>query len=309
MIPKRILSELPQSLINDKIWVYSDENKVPIDPKMLFYNIKKGLMDLENAANLQQLNSLPNIPTTWQPAFRLQASKNHLAVVDIEPPGMQSSNPWLTLPYLYVENSRHDGLHGIVQLESLFGSDISKWKGLNKTVIKMNDIHTEILLNNHFITLTGKNPSQLYQPNNSVDKTNFVDLLQQHLTLTTSSDTLHASINQHISDYEKTPLSDNTKNLFQQLNLTPLTMPDDVDKSEWEFTVLSKGFWSLKRNHYQSMQLLTYDEQLKLLFTIARIVLPYREKHDREFNDTQHGDRVSYLLYICRKIVESVLNN
>lgn len=302
MIDSRIEKEIPDELKSEKIWTFTrtdfDEKtqkdlKIPMDPVALDLGIFNGISSYEHLITFEQLKLVRNVPDNWLPAFQLSSKKNQWAMVDVEPGGMENTNPYLNFEYTYVEASRHNGLHGLIK----FPKDTSF---INKTAVKIHNVDTEILLNHHFITLTGKKP-QLYDPkyNNIAD---LISGIEANIKSQTTVDEKQVDVG--LDDAEK-PLSDNAQKLFNKLNIKKLTMPIGIDKSEWEFSTLVRQYHALFDNYNNDMLRLDSDEQIMLMYKAAKKALPYRKKHDRMFNNSSHGDRVNYLFHVVRKIVET----
>lgn len=303
MVDFSMADRIPQALKDAPIWTFTNTDydpnkgkhkKIPMDPLALDLGSYQGIATTDHLVTFDMLQQVRNVPDTWLPAFNLSARNNGWVMVDIEPAGMQPDNPYFNIAYAYVEASRHDGFHGLIQLDT-------DYDFMKKTVVKLHTIETEVLLNHHFVTLTGKPASNLYQP--TVTDTKLIaEGLQQSASQSVeiNEDNL---INTSLKDMNM-PLSDNAQWLFNRLKLTPLKMPEHVDKSEWEFSVLRQNFNLLYKYHYTAMSHLTDEDKTALLYKAAQIVLPFRNKHTKMFNDSHHGDRVNYLFYMVRKIVE-----
>lgn len=303
MIFELIESRLPTELKEAKIWTFTRTDysetqgkdlKTPMDPIQLDLGAYVGIADPSHLLTFEQLKLVRNVPDHWLPAFQLNAYTNGWAMVDIEPAGMTSDNPYFKVPYAYTEASRHDGFHGLIKLDTSFPF-------MTKTVVKLHKFETEVLLNNHFVTLTGKEPSTLYQPTN-VDLNIVSEGIAQFASA--SEATIENQTNVTLDSMQE-PLSKPAQALFDKLNIKPLVRPKGVDISEWEFSNLVQKFNGLYRHHYTEMKALTTDDKVALLYRAAQKALPYRKKHDRPSNDLNHGDRVTYLFYIVRRIVET----
>lgn len=302
MIDLRIEKEIPDELKSEKIWTYTrtdfDEKtqkdlKIPMDPVALDLGIFNGISSYDHLLTFEQLKLVKNVPENWLPAFQLNAKKNQWGMIDVEPEGMLDKNPYLKFKYDYVEASRHGGLHGLIK----FPKETSF---INKTAVKLHQVTSEILLNHHFITLTGK-PATMYDPQ-------YTDINQLtsgvESTIKSQVEIEEKQIDVRLDETEK-PLSKNAQTLFDMLNIKKLSMPIGVDKSEWEFSTLVRQYHALFDNYHNYMVLLNDDEQIMLMYKAAKKALPYRKKHDRMFNNSAHGDRVNYLFHIIRKIVET----
>lgn len=304
MIAPEIENNIPEELKLAKIWTFTrtdyDEKsgtnlKVPMDPVLLDLGSYAGISTVDHLLTFELLKQVRNVPDTWLPAFRLDAMTNGWAMVDVEPGGMTPDNPYLTIDFAYAEASRHDGFHGLIKLDPTYPF-------MSKTVVKLHQIDTETLLNNHFVTLTGKTPSPLYQPV-PTDKDLISQGLQHAASATVNVDTENLT-DASLADMSL-PLSPEADALFVKLHISQMTRPKGVDTSEWEFMSLVKKYNGLYKTHYQDMQNLSEEDKVAVLYRAAQLALPHRKKHQRMFNDSHHGDRVNYLFYIVRKIVET----
>ena len=304
MISPEIEKKIPDDLKNAKIWTFTrtdfDEKsgknlKIPMDPVLLDLGSYAGISTVDHLLTFETLKRVRNVPDNWLPAFRLDALNTGWAMVDVEPDGMLPNNPYLTISYAYSEASRHDGFHGLIKLDTSYDF-------MSKTAVKIHSVTTEVLLNNHFVTLTGKTPSDLYKPTN-ISLKMVSDGIQSIAAATVDADD-ESLTDASLADMSL-PLSPEADQLFSALNIKEMTRPSGSDTSEWEFTSLVKKYNGLYKTHYASMKDLSEGDKVAVLYRAAQIALPHRKKHERMFNDSHHGDRVNYLFYIVRRIVET----
>ena len=304
MITPSIENRIPDDLKQAKIWTFTrtdfDEKsgkdlKVPMDPVLLDLGSYAGISTIDHLLTFEMLKKVRNVPDNWLPAFRLDAINTGWVMIDVEPGGMTPDNPYFMIKYSYTEASRHDGFHGLIKLNTTYSF-------MNKTAVKMHKYDTEVLLNNHFVTLTGKTPSDLYKP--TVNDLNMVSQgIQQFADQLAEIDDENL-IEASLADMSL-PLSNDAQTLFDTLNIKQMTRPSGVDTSEWEFTNLVKKYNGLYKTHYPLIKDLSNEDRIAVLYRAAQTALPHRKKHERMFNDSQHGDRVNYLFYIVRRIVET----
>lgn len=301
MIDQKIIDNIPTALKQLPIWTFTntdydpktDKNKkIPMDPVQLDLGVHRGIASTDNLLTFDTLLKVRHVPKDWLPAFHLDAQHNGWLMVDVEPTGMTDGNPFLRYQYEYVEASRHGGLHGLIHLD--IDSDI-----LQKTAIKMHDYETECLINNHFVTLTGFTPSELYQP--TLDFISAIPYIESSMqaNLEVDDNLVNASLNDVAS------LSPKAQELFDELNLSPINRPKGVDISEWEFNTLAKHYKQLNRYHHRLFFELSDDDKVAVLYQAALETLPPRKKHHNMFHDSTHNDQVNYLFYTVRRIVES----
>ena len=304
MITPEIEDRIPEELKLAKIWTFTRTDfdpkigknlKIPMDPVLLDLGSYAGISTIDHLLTFEMLKKVRNVPDTWLPAFHLDAINTGWVMVDVEPGGMTPDNPYFMIKYAYTEASRHDGFHGLIQLNTTY-------EFMSKTAVKMHKYDTEVLLNNHFVTLTGKTPSALYNPK-IVDLNMVSEGIQQFAAQSVEVDDKNL-IEASLADMSL-PLSTEAQALFNQLNIGQMTRPSGVDTSEWEFTNLVKKYNGLYKTHYGAIKDLSNEDKIAILYRAAQIALPHRKKHERMFNDSQHGDRVNYLFYIVRRIVET----
>jgi hypothetical protein len=304
LISSDIENKIPDELKQEKIWTFTrtdfDEKtqsdlKVPMDPVALDLGIYQGIADTSHLLTFETLKQVRNVPDNWLPAFYLTARKNQWAMIDIEPGGVTDKNPYLKIQYDYVEASRHDGLHGLIQLDTSF--DFTK-----KTAVKMPRFDTEVLLNHHFVTLTGKQPTALYQPTIS-DVKLICEGIQQFATQAKKSEK-NIQVDVSLTDVQE-PLSQAAQYIYDSLDITQAEPPKGADMSQWEFSQLVSQYGWLQKNRYALIKNLPTDDRTALLYKIAIDRLPYRQKFERKFHDSSHGDTVTYLFYVVRKIIET----
>lgn len=304
MIFSEIENRIPQELKDAKIWTFTrtdfDEKsgknlKIPMDPVLLDLGSYAGIATTDHLLDFETLKLVRNVPDHWLPAFHLNASENGWVMVDVEPPGMLPNNPYFKVRYTYSEASRHDGFHGLIKLDTSFDF-------MSKTAIKLHKYDTEVLANNHFVTLTGKTPSDLYTPED-VDINLVSNGIQEFASETIDVDEGNMS-DASLADMDL-PLSPEAQELFNKLVIREIKRPAGVDTSEWEFSNLVQKYNGLYKTHYPLMVKLSDDDKVAVLYKAAQRALPHRKKHERLFNDRHHGDRVNYLFYIVRRIVET----
>lgn len=304
MIDPIIEATIPDELKKEKIWTFTrtdfDEKtqkdlKIPMDPVALDLGTYQGIADVSRLLTFDLLKKVRNVPANWLPAFHLSAATNKWVMIDVEPEGVKADNPYLKIIYRYVEASRHNGLHGLLQLDDSFDF-------MTKTAVKMPPYDTEVLLNNHFVTLTGKTPTDLYQP--TISDTNLIcQGIAQFAARSAESDK-DTQVDASLADIEK-PLSTAAQYIYNTLEIDKLKRPKGIDNSHWEFKELVTQYAWIQKNRYALMKNLPLDDKVALLYKVANDRLPFRRKFEHTFNDSAHGDKVTYLFYIVRRIVET----
>lgn len=163
-----IQNPLIAHLSNDQYWTVSDDDKRPVNARILLdtgavYNatFDKGsplvtLNELDADQNLQCVNR----------AYRLQARQNRVIAVDIEPSAPEDMKERaLTFPAHYTELSKNGGVHLLILVPedlitednrymfdelSVFKEPVPKDKDGKET----RSAHFEVLFNDHFVTFT-----------------------------------------------------------------------------------------------------------------------------------------------------------
>lgn len=160
---------LVQHLNKDPYWTVSDDNKRPVNARILLeteiaYNVKFDgewplvtLEELDANQNLQAVNR----------AYRLRARENRVIAIDVEPGAPESmKQEVLAFPAHYTELSKNGGVHLLILVPedlitpenrymfddlSVFKEPVPKPEDPKE---KPRDAHFEVLFNDHFVTFT-----------------------------------------------------------------------------------------------------------------------------------------------------------
>lgn len=272
--------QLPAALRQQKAWALTEvATKMPCDLEAFArtgfhvpWSIYQGHLLYDYATVQKVLNDRNN--HDMQPAYRLNPQSYHL-IVDIEPLGRVPTNPYRDWPFIYLEQSRHGGLHGILPISS-------SALATELPVVKDKPHETEFLLNKHFITFTNNTfpvaPNATMIANSSKFQTELKDLLHE----------LHPYIDHDengdipsngLDAITARVLTTREINHVYALDLTPKKFTPDDDKSVREFTWATQAAGELlATNHYREL-----NDLLAPLRFYADLTFPKRRKHARVF--------------------------
>lgn len=152
---------LIKEIAHEEQWTISDKNKKPVDAVHLLntYEVRNArvLDDPYPLVNLHRLNQDENLMHTNR-AYRLQAQHNRIIVVDVEPSGSPELLQFaMDFPANYTEVSRNGGIHLLIKVPEDVITPENEYL-LTTTVIKTEDTHLEVIMNDHYITFTKRIP-------------------------------------------------------------------------------------------------------------------------------------------------------
>ena len=164
-----IQNPLIQHLSNDPYWTVSDDNKRPVNARILLdtgsvYNARFDgewplvtLHELDNDVNLQAVNR----------AYRLRARENRVIAVDVEPGAPEAmKQEVLAFPAHFTELSKNGGVHLLIHVPEDLITDENRYMFDELSVFKEpvpkpenpkekpRDAYFEVLFNDHFVTFT-----------------------------------------------------------------------------------------------------------------------------------------------------------
>lgn len=150
-------------------WTLSNPNKAPLNAKAIIQGNYQSFYSYKNQGLVTLDQIFPFIKPGYRLAFHLDTLKTHMMVFDIEKDRNPSWDQKLKdLPYSYVEQSMHGGIHAFMQItddkyhsatyREILNANTTELQALEKN---SNHKGVEFLFNNHFITFTGnKLPDQ-----------------------------------------------------------------------------------------------------------------------------------------------------
>lgn len=144
-------------------WTLSNPNKAPLNAKKVMQGNYQAFYSYKNQGLVTLPEIFPYAKPGYRLAFRLNTLKTHIMAFDIEKDRSPSWDQKLKdLPYSYVEQSMHGGIHAFMQITADKYHSSTYREFLNATTTELqalekNSNHkgVEFLFNNHFITFTG----------------------------------------------------------------------------------------------------------------------------------------------------------
>ena len=312
---------IPQALREAKLWTLSGAKKLPYKPECLANNeLKLGHSPVDNhlLVNYQKVKEYQehyNFDNTLRPCIWIDNKMNFL-FVDVEPEGAGiPNNPYLTLPYLYLERSRNGGYHGILPVQIP-----EKYKWLEaRAVIKDPSYATEVFFDRHFMTFTEMEVKPTIPEGiNNEDLLNLQLIRSQqlldHITQLTSSENVTFSIewlpekelpNPEQLSAQEAKIYNNvigykngrpSKEWFQPVDLNSLAQElGHNDLSRAETTAISRMAGRLA--YYYPHLKTELGSLVKLLIKLTDRYLPDREKYASQRTVNGLKERVDFKTY------------
>lgn len=176
--------------------------------------------DPDATTDLPALHSLIPHIDTW--AFKLDVSKYHFVLIDIEPSASKELvDQLLTLPYLYGERSMSGkGIHLLVDSKEL--ETTASWLDFETLPkIQRSDKQVEILMREHWVTFTGNTLDKPCNPHGTGSVRDFFNaMVDDHgkvRTLRVLSDELAAMEYRSFTHHDDIPYEDDIITLTWQL--------------------------------------------------------------------------------------------
>lgn len=304
-------STFPQALALRECWTLSSTNKIPLDATLLtktygmyHYNPTKR----PKLYTREQMQPLLEKYPECQLCCKMTKESQFLAV-DIEPEGMVKTNPYLTLPFIYLEFSTNNGLHGLIPF--------TKASELSKGIFKDETHHTEFFAFDHFISWTGRTAVlKTLTENKKIAQSEDIQekLLKLLNYLGGPLETDHHYFNQQsITHYDLTP-SDQQLALYIQTQLKsfngyPLGCDQSRIDAKYMAHVIGKCFVidpTLKNLQNYRTRL------LPIACYLIDQQLPYRKKHRVKANFTHYGyttNRMRSIESIARFLIQKEQRN
>ena len=275
--------------------------------------------DEGNLNTLNELNS-PEL-ATFKRAYRMNALDNLIVVLDIEPDSTPDViEKFSTIPAHFAEWSTNNGLHLFYKL------DVSRltpeMRTLLSLTVKKIDTRTqnsyckfELILNDHWITFTGKTnvqqivpldtpvPDAIYNIIDSIAKEAVAQQLQVE-AIAIDANTISAE-SERVAEWLL-----NSSKMSEIMMLTPDQFDNDLSKYEFNCIIRIAGYLRYSMDHITPMQAfrlnginlaqLTDQDAVKAIYEAAKEILPYRDKH------ASHRDKMPWLLYTSLRAYEHV---
>lgn len=287
-----------KSIAEREKWSVSDKTKRPIDIKALIYDheIYGARMDeIENSimnpcVNLSRLCEI--LPNATNNVYYLNAIADKFVVLDIEPKCPDDiKNELLNTNYIYGEISMSgNGYHLIYPLPDC----IKEYPiAMKKVVMKEEHGYYEILMN-HWVTFT-RNMIPESQP----DANNFEDVFRE--LARQQKENAKKDVDMSELEPESIPNIDYITSIL--IHCAYKKSPDDFygDISKYEYGYMGFLHYNLCKlcevSHIKAQHTYAPHEKAWILYTVAKDMIPYRDKHD------ECRDNLPWLLYLAREIV------
>lgn len=167
---------LIQHLANDPFWTVSDDDKRPVNARIL---LEKGLVfnaKFENnkespLVTLHELDDDPKLQAVNR-AYRLQARVNRVIAIDVEPHAPEEMKQQvLAFPAHYTELSKNGGVHLVIRVPDDLITEQNKYMFEELSVFKepvpkdekgkeIRSAYFEVLFNHHYMTFTKRMDTQ-----------------------------------------------------------------------------------------------------------------------------------------------------
>lgn len=286
---------LIQSIAPNERWSISTNKKMPIDIKILQTEQRiAGALFLDE----RSLVSLPDlcelIPNAANNAYYLDALVDNILILDIEPKCPDNiKEKLLRLPYEYGEISMSgNGFHLAFYLPQNFDDFPIARK---KVVMKEEHGYYEILLN-HWVTFTR---NKIKDAPSDASQTEFEQFFADIASI--QKDVQRTDVNIEELEPQDFPCKDRILSLLMQQPYYKTLSDFHDDNSHFEFSFI--GFLHYKLGQILNISAIkqahdyTDNEQVWMLYLVAKERLPYRSKHD-EFRDG-----LPWLLYLSREVI------
>lgn len=298
---------IPEMLAKAPIWTLSGKDKIPLDPIVLknnsyrvgFSKKSEGLLPLANVLTLKKsIND-----DTLYPAMRLEATRQ-FTVCDIEPQEHINSNPWLKLPFVYLETSRNGGYHGILPIR--YNESFAK-----RVAIKDKNNDAEFIMDRHFLTLT-QMEIEVPKENLAISLSDeFQKALAEKIELILPKHELFEIDDEELKNTElhallNQKLKPQNQKLLYKLNLRKVQFKPSDDKSIIEAQTVTRIAGKLLYFDKTLAQKANRSQLLTMTNIAATALLPKRKKHYKVSNYSDVG-RASYFDRLIYKIVNHLL--
>lgn len=276
---------IPKDMKEKPFWTVSGANKIPLRIVSALFNNQDDYYSPAKdkaLATYDIAESAKKFKPDLLMAYQLQKTDGFI-VVDIEPDGLKD-NPYKGLPFIYLEHSRHNGLHGILPF---YPTDKEL---LDRVVIKDNNHKTEFLMSNHFVTFT----EDILELDQIKARFNYAysDQFQKELTeILLSLKPKVEEVKAIVTDFSK-ELSKNLTakdhEFINSLNVTfpELTLNDDASVIEAKFiahvSYLVFKNYRLTKDDYKT-------KFLPIVYEVLEKNMPYRKKHNQVFDYADVG--------------------
>lgn len=291
------------SIADNERWTISTNKKMPIDMKRLrnegrivgasFRNGNKPLV------NLYEIKKI--VPNAANVAYRMNQNLDNFVILDIEPKcPLEIKAKLLRLPYIYGELSMSgNGFHLVFETPKTNYKEIL----ISKPAIKEENGYYEILLS-HYVTFTGNEiiPSKTCI---SKDVSEFEKIFDE--IAKTKKITMNTELNtSYIPEIDSIFLGGEIVKILKEAKYDKSVNDFKGDYSVYEFGVIGFYYKRLKMllstTKYVKHEY-TPQEQMRLLYSVIRSVIPHRAKHDEK------REGLPMLMYNCKRAITKTEDN
>lgn len=321
-------------LADDPYWTVSDDNKRPVNAKILLEDgdVVNARFDSESPmVTLNQLDADPNLQAVNR-AYRLRARENRIIAIDMEPEAPESmKQEVLQFPAHYTELSKNGGVHLLILVPEDLITDENRYMFDELSVFKepipdgeKRGAFFEVLFNDHFVTFTKKMHTQKTCINYDQDvtaKQQLAGFLQNITELDKQKKKEREIAKQYrIGLIHESIDTEKQKDIDLLLGLKPFDKAreqasnKDVsdfggDFSRYEMSVANGLAFHTLRVHKLAKDTLSFKEMAQSLteqdiayaiYLLLKEAVPHREKHDED------RDGLPWLLFTAKKAYEFV---
>lgn len=326
-------------LSSDPYWTVSDDNKRPVNARILLdtesvYNVKFDgewplvtLNELDANQNLQAVNR----------AYRLRARENRVIAIDVEPGAPDSmKQEVLHFPAHYTELSKNGGVHLLILVPedlitpenrymfddlSVFKEPVPKPKSSDE---KPRDAYFEVLFNDHFVTFTKRMLTQkpcidyTQNPDAKATLAGFLDTIvqmdKQRKKERELAKQYRIGMMKNLIDEEKEKMIESfiaikpfEKAREQAEGKTVSDFGDDY--SRYEMSVANTLAFHTIRAHRLAKDTVSFRDMANAfteqdlayaIYLLLKETVPYRDKHDED------RDGLPWLLFTSKRAYEYV---
>lgn len=325
-------------LNDDPYWTVSDDNKRPVNARLLLDtgNVYNARFDGEwPLVKLRELDNDPNLQAVNR-AYRLRARENRVIAIDVEPKAPANMiQDALSFPAHYTELSKNGGVHLLILVPEDLINDENRYMFDDLSVFKEpvpkpengekpRDAHFEVLFNDHFVTFTKRMLTQKpcvdynQDPQAKAALAAFLDSIvqmdKQRKQERELAKQYRIGMMKNIIDEEK------EETIKEFISIKPFetareqagskTVSDfGGDASRYEMSVANGLAFHTIRLHKLAVDTISFRDMAKSLteqdlayaiYLLLQEAVPHREKHD----ETRDG--LPWLLFTAKRAYEYV---
>lgn len=321
-------------IANEKQWTVSDDQKRPVNAKLLLesgavFNAKP---EDDPLVTLGELDADQNLNAVNR-AYRLHARDNRVIMIDVEPAAPDAmKQSILNFPGHYTELSKNGGVHVMILVPDDCITDENRYMFDELSVFKepvpkgeQREAHYEVLFNDHYVTFTKKMLTQKPAANfihDAAAKAQLVGFLNTITELDKQRKEERELAKQYRIEFANNYLSEEKQELVDQfISMTPFekakeqAMAKNVsdfggDESRYEMSIANVFASQVLQIHRLSKDAISFRDMANALteqdlvyaiYSLLKEQIPYRGKHDED------RDGLPWLLYTSKRAYEFIL--